>query len=208
MMAARLHLAQPLRFARPAGPAAEAAATASDEDAALVESFRRGERAAFEALCRRHQRPLYFFVLRQVRDRDEAADLAQRTLVRAFQKLDGLRSGTSFRAWLYRIAVNLTLNHVRDHARFVHDALDDAPAPHTSPTDDIARAQESRRLRAAVERLPPKQRLTLELRVYEDLSFREVAEALGSNEGAAKVNFHHAVKRLKQLLGEPEGDEP
>lgn len=182
----------------------DAGDAASDEDAALVARFRAGDRDAFEGLARKYQRPLFFFLLRQVRDRDEATELAQRTLVRAFQKIDGLREDGSFRAWLFRIAVNLSRNHVRDHARFVRDSLPDVAAPHRSPTDDLARAEESARLRAAVAKLPEKQRLTLELRVYEDLSFREVADALGSNEGVAKVNFHHAVKKLKHMLGEPE----
>ncbi|MFI5289011.1 MAG: RNA polymerase sigma factor, partial [Polyangia bacterium] len=70
-----------------------------------------------------------------------------------------------------------------------------------APVEPISE-REARRLRAAVASLPPKQRLVIELRVYDELSFREVAEVAGSSEDAAKMNFHHALKRLRTLIGE------
>jgi RNA polymerase sigma-70 factor (ECF subfamily) len=188
-------LAQPL-------PAAATSQPADSEDQRLVERFRGGDRAAFDELVRRHQRAVFFIARRYVRDDAEAKDLTQRAFVRAFQGVAGLRGSAAFRTWIYKIVANLALNHLRDHARLrpTEDAgVDVAVEP--VGAGRMAAAEDGARLRAAVARLPPKQRLVLELRVYDELPFREVAEVAGCSENAAKVNFHHAVKRLRELLG-------
>jgi RNA polymerase sigma-70 factor (ECF subfamily) len=181
--------------------------TAADQpsDAELVERARRGGRVAFEALVRRYQRPLYFLCLRYVHDHDAASDLAQRSFIRAFEKMDELRDNGIFRSWLFRIGANLSLNHLRDHARFVDEAppaVDDAPLAPEAETL-LEAAEDAAALRRVVAELPTKQRMTLELRVFEEMSFRDIAEALETTEGAAKVNFHYAVRRLRTLLANP-----
>src|SRR5437868_12128873 len=103
--------------------------TAPEEptDADLVERARGGSRASFETLVRRYQKPLYFLCLRYVRDHDAASDLAQRTLIKALEKMDELRDVGIFKSWLYRIGANLSLNHLRDNARFVDEPSSLAP---------------------------------------------------------------------------------
>jgi RNA polymerase sigma-70 factor, ECF subfamily len=176
---------------------------ASEED--LVQRAQRGERAALTELVRRYQKPVYALCLRYVHDHDEAADLLQRTFVRVMIKLGDLRSADLFRGWLFRIAANLALNHIRDHARFVSEGAS-AAGPSTPPvkavgSDRLEAGQLAAALRGVVSQLPTKQRMTLELRVYEDLSFREIGEALGTSEGAAKVNFHYAIRALRSRIG-------
>jgi RNA polymerase sigma-70 factor, ECF subfamily len=179
-------------------------------DEALVGQARAGSRPAFEALVRRYQKPLYFLCLRYVHDHDAAADLTQRSFIRVLEKLDDLREDNTFKSWLFRIAANLSLNHIRDHARFVDESAslgagDDpgASGPGPDVQMQLESAEMSQTLREAVALLPTKQRMTLELRVYEELSFKDIATALDTTEGAAKVNFHYAVKRLRDLLGRP-----
>jgi RNA polymerase sigma-70 factor (ECF subfamily) len=177
----------------------------SDSD--LVTSARAGVRQAFEALVRRYQKPLYFLCLRYVRDHDTAADLCQRSFIRALEKMDELRDARIFRSWLFRIGANLALNHLRDHARFVEDEASAVPDEPVTPEahSRLEAVEDALALRRAVSALPTKQRMTLELRIYEEMSFRDIAEALETTEGAAKVNFHYAVRRLRTLLGKPEG---
>ena len=109
-----------------------------------------------------------------------------------------------FRSWILRIGAHLALNHIRDHARFVADdgdieaGLSDERA--LSASDRLEAAEASSALRAAVHELPTKQRMTLELRIYEDLPFRDIGVALGISEGAAKVNFHYAVRKLRSRV--------
>ena len=187
---------------------------ADDEtpDDVLVTRAQRGDRLALGLLVRRHQRSLFALCLRYVGDRDEAADLVQRSFVRAMAKIGDLRDASVFRSWLFRIGAHLALNHLRDHARFVSDeGEDEHPSdperPLTPPAlERIEAAESSEALREAVRTLPTKQRMTLELRIYEDLPFREIAAALDISEGAAKVNFHYAVRKLRAVLGpEPDG---
>ena len=179
-------------------------AGASDEQ--LVAAARQGSRPAFEALVRRYQRPLYYLCLRYVHDHDVAADLAQRSFIRVMEKLSDLREDNTFKSWLFRIAANLSLNHIRDHARFVDEeagAQDlDVSGPPGADTQ-LESVETSNAIRQAVAHLPTKQRMTLELRVYEELPFKDIAVALDTTEGAAKVNFHYAVRRLKEILGRP-----
>jgi len=112
------------------------------------------------------------------------------------------RGTATVRSWLYRIAINCALSWLRDHRReqpteLAEDALTASnPAPAKLAADD-----DHARLRRAIEQLPPKQKLVLELRVFDDLSFKEVAELADCTENTAKVNFHYAVKRLRDILG-------
>jgi RNA polymerase sigma-70 factor (ECF subfamily) len=181
-------------------------------DEELVKRAQAGDRAALDRLVRRHQRALFALCLRYVRDADEAADLVQRSFVRAMGKIGDLRDAGVFRSWILRIGAHLALNHIRDHARFVPDggdvetALGDERAPSASAAlDRLEAAEQASALRAAVDALPTKQRMTLELRIYEDLPFRDIGAALGISEGAAKVNFHYAVRKLRGMLAPADG---
>jgi RNA polymerase sigma-70 factor (ECF subfamily) len=182
-------------------------------DEALVTRAQRGDQTALGLLVRRHQRALFALCLRYVRDTDEAADLVQKSFVRAMAKLSDLRDAAVFRSWLLRIGAHLSLNHLRDNARFVvsDDGEDERASDPDRPLgvpalERIEAAESSATLRDAVRGLPTKQRMTLELRIYEDLPFREIATALDISEGAAKVNFHYAVRKLRTLLApEPDG---
>jgi RNA polymerase sigma-70 factor (ECF subfamily) len=178
-------------------------------DEVLVKRAQEGDRAALDRLVRRHQRALFALCLRYVRDADEAADLVQRSFVRAMAKLAELRDAGVFRSWILRIGAHLALNHIRDHARFVADdgeidtGMSDERA--LSASDRLEAAEVATALRAAVNTLPTKQRMTLELRIYEDLPFRDIGTALGISEGAAKVNFHYAVRKLRGTFAPADG---
>jgi RNA polymerase sigma-70 factor (ECF subfamily) len=177
---------------------------AADEDRELVERCQRGDGAAFDLLVRRYQRPIFHLTRRYLRHDTDAEDVTQRALVQAFLRIGSFRGESKLRSWLYRIAINLALNAVRDRARQNRPTEpEDAP----DVADPVVLAQSRRRLLHAVDRLSPKQKLVVELRAFEELSFREVAEVVGGTEDAAKVNFHHALKRLRQLLDEggPDG---
>jgi RNA polymerase sigma-70 factor, ECF subfamily len=183
-------------------PAAAQAVTIVDPDREIADRFRDGERAAFDLLVRRHQKGMWRLIRRYVRRDADAADVTQLAFVRAFRGLASFRGTATVRSWLYRIAINCALSWLRDHRReqpaeLAEDALvDDNPAP-----AQLSASDERARLRRAIELLPPKQKLVLELRVFDDLSFKEVADLADCSENTAKVNFHYAVKRLRDILG-------
>ena len=171
-------------------------------DAELLDAFRAGDAKAFEALVRRYQRPVLAIARRFARDEDDAEDLAQRAFINASQRAGGWRGG-SFKSWLFRIVVNLAKNHLRDVSRF--DRSEEAQehegeAAGPGVEERMMRAEQQQALRAAVARLPRRQREVLLLRIDGDLPFAEIARTLEITEVNAKVNFHHAVQRLKTLL--------
>ena len=173
-----------------------------DPDRELVEQFRAGDRSAFDVLVRRHQKGMWRMVRRYIKSDADASDVTQQAFVRAFKGLVSFRGAASVRSWLFRIAINCALSWIRDHRReqpgeLAEDALTEEPAG----IANIAGGEESHRLRSAIEQLPPKQKLVLELRVFDDLPFKEVADLADCSENTAKVNFHYAVKRLREILG-------
>ena len=173
--------------------------TDEPDDQELVARFMRGDGAAFDALVRRYQQPIYWLALRYVGNDADAKDVAQRALVQAFLKVKELRDGASFRSWVYRVAANLSLNLLRDRKPTTMFADDTAVALMCEP---LVEEEAQKRLRAAVKLLPPQQRLVVELRIYEELPFAAVGEVADCSEESAKVSFHHALKKLRVLMNE------
>jgi len=175
----------------------------SPSDADLLTAFRAGDSRAFEALVRRYQGPVLTIARRFSRDLDDAEDLAQRAFINAAERAGGWRGG-SFKSWLFRIVVNLAKNHLRDIARFdrseeAHER--EAPPRQADAHERLERAERQQLMREAIARLPRRQRQVLLLRIDGDLPFAEIAATLGITEVNAKVNFHHAVQKLKAWLG-------
>ncbi len=174
----------------------------SVDDLGLVRAFLAGQRPAFDAIVARHQRTVYQVCFRFVRNRADAADLAQDVFVRAFKGLRNFKGDAQLSTWLYRVAVNVCLNRVSskrpeteelEPSRHVDERADD-------PLRRIVRAEKVAEVRRAIAQLPPKQRAALLLRVYQELPHEEIATILGSSTGAVKANFFHALGNLKRLL--------
>ncbi len=177
-------------------------------DEVLVGQALNGDGAAVELLVRRHEGVVFRFLLGILGDPDQAADCAQDTFVRALSSLASFRGDSAFRTWLLAIARNEARGALRKSGRRRESSMDDAPPiedPTADPERSAIRATEVARVRKAMERLPEKQRLSVALRIFDGLSFREVAEATDSTEGAARVNYHHGIRRLREWLNEQEG---
>lgn len=176
-----------------------------DEDLQLLDRYAAGDREAFDELVRKHQRPLYALLYRMVSNPDDAADLLQKTFLKAFTGISGFERRSSFRTWLTQIAINLAKNLYRDRARIVQVPLDDVVIRRDPKTlEGLIRKQARERLRSAFGGLPEKQRITVMLRVQEQKTFEEIAGIMGCSVGTAKANYHHGVKKLKERLQEPD----
>ena len=126
----------------------------------------------------------------------------QDTFVRAFGALDTFRADSALRTWLFTIARRLILDRRRTQKRrgpSVEIAEDDAITS-DNPLDSLVAQETQDRMRAAVERLTPTQREVFTLRVAEGLSYKEIADLVGSTEGAARVHYHHAMRSVKEYL--------
>jgi len=173
------------------------------DERALVDACLAGRREAFDLIVERHRRPVYQLCYRFVGNHEDASDLAQDVFVRAYRGLRRFRGQSSLGTWLYRIGVNVCLNRVAAKSlptepiadrQFVDASVDAAP-------DRLVRTERQARVRAAIAHLPRKQRATLVLRMYHEMSHQEIADALGSSVGAVKANFFHALGNLRRLLG-------
>lgn len=175
---------------------------AAAEDRVLVAAFLAGSQEAFAVIVSRYQRTVYQVCYRFVRNHEDAADLAQDVFVRAFKGLKAFKGDASLGTWLYRVGVNCCLNRLASK-RPVTESIDETQhvdQRRDDPLRAVVRTEKTAQVRRAIAQLPPKQRATLLLRVYQELSHEEIAAILGGSVGATKANFFHALGNLKRLL--------
>lgn len=157
-----------------------------------------------DELVRRHHASAFRVALGILKDEDAAADAAQDTFIKAIRGLDGFRGEASFRTWLLRIAANEARGFLRKRGRRRETELEVAgPVAMSQETaeDALQATQETDRVKALLEELPEKQKQAVTLRIFEGLSFREVGALIGSSEGAARVNYHHGIRKIREMLG-------
>jgi RNA polymerase sigma-70 factor (ECF subfamily) len=173
---------------------------------ALVERCRKGDLGAFEELYRQHSGRLYSVACRMVGNASDAEDLLQEIFLAAHRKLDSFRGDSALGTWLYRLAANLCLDHLRSKAARTSQltgTLDDEPALSDTSTRMLAERTLTRMdLERALQQLPEGCRAAFVLHDIEGLEHREVAEALGIAEGTSKSQVHKARLRLRALLGQ------
>lgn len=174
------------------------------DDRSLVEATRAGHRQAFDVIVERHRQAIYRLCYRFVGHHEDASDLTQDVFVRAYRGLAGFKGDAAFSTWLYRIGVNVCLNRVSAKSPTWVDLEPDRHVDVSGPTPDgdVARGERADRVRRAIAQLPKKQRATVVLRVYHELSHEQIAGVLGNSVGAVKANFFHALRNLKRLLDE------
>ena len=171
-------------------------------DHALVAAYRRGDQRAASELVRRHGPAVARFLYSSGALAADIEDLVQETLFRAFRGLDRWREEASFRSWLFTIAGNLTRDAFRRRKGREVIPLEDRDLPdRADPAAELDAGELQERLRTELGRLPRLQREVFLLRAQEGTSYEEIAAALGTTPGAARVHYHHAVKRLKELVG-------
>ncbi len=174
------------------------------DDSQLVQAAQTGNESAFNILVLRHRLSVFHTIIGLVGDRDEAEDLTQDAFVKAYENLSTFRAGSSFYTWLYRIAVNISLNRLR--ARKVRSFFrldsDEIVLPAPDETDaSVEQAEFMQRARGAIMKLPDKQRAVFILRYFRELSHAEIAEIMDRDIGTIKANYHQAVKKLRDQLG-------
>jgi RNA polymerase sigma-70 factor (ECF subfamily) len=175
---------------------------AGTTDADLVASALAGDPAAFDTLVERHRRNVYHVCYRFVGNHEDASDLAQDVFLRAFRALRRFKGQSSVGTWLYRIAVNVSLNRVSVKTPQIEpiDARQHIDTRSDIPGEQMLRDERAVRVRAALAKLPRKQRAAVILRMYHEMSHQEIADTVGSTVGAVKANVFHGLKNLKKLL--------
>jgi RNA polymerase sigma-70 factor, ECF subfamily len=171
-----------------------------DPDTDLVRRAAQGELESFDALVRKHQRPLFGYVYRMCGNSPDAEEMVQQALIRAWQGLKGFRGQSSFKTWLYRIATNLCINRVTRRKPLV-EIPETLPAPRTDePVETLRRKVVDELVQQALDKLPADQRAALVMVTYDDLSYKEVAHALGKTPKAIDSLLVRARRNMRELL--------
>jgi len=173
----------------------------SPSDAELISAWRGGDEAAAAELVRRHAQAVARY-LAAAGASDDVEDLVQETFFRAFRKISGFRGGASFRTWVIAIGSNALKDARRRMRRrpVVPLETDEVADEHGDPHAEVVGRDLETRLGECVARLPPMQRDVFLLRAQQGMEYEDIAGALGTTVGAARVHFHHALKRLKEWL--------
>ncbi len=186
-------------------------------DKNLIKAHCKGETAAFNELVRRYGDGLLGYLMKMSRNRHEAEDLFQETFKRVHEKAHTFR-GNNFKSWLFSIATNVAIDGMRRQKRMRFVSLNqklDCPNPDSEelgavmledsssePSEEVAKAEQTKHVRQAVGSLPPRQKATLVLAYYQQLSYPEVAQVLGCSVGTVKTQMYRALRTLAQKLPE------
>lgn len=170
-------------------------------DAALVAAWQAGSEQAATDLVRRHASALARFLSGAGAGPGEVEDLAQEAFFKAFRGLAGWRKESSFRSWLFSIGSNLLKDAYRKTKGRKVLSIEDHDVPdHRDPVSELVADETAGRIQAGLARLPRLQREVFLLRVQQGLEYADIAAALGTTPGAARVHYHHAITRLKELV--------
>jgi RNA polymerase sigma-70 factor (ECF subfamily) len=175
----------------------------SDEHG-LIEQAVKGDKRAFTALVRRYQDRIFGFIMRMTADREAALDLTQDTFLAVYENLGGFRKEALFSTWLYQIAANKARNYIKKALREVplpegYDKASEGGRPDT----ELERREEKLLLDEAIASLPHRQKMAFNLRYFDQLKFKAVAEIMEISVSAAKTNFAEALVKLKKRLDRP-----
>lgn len=214
----------PLETAEPRGPTARApsAAAVSPEEAAerevvrtLVRKSQAGDLGAYDALIRRYQERIYGLAYHLTSNHEEANDIAQETFIKAWRALAGFKGDASFYTWIYRIAYNHTLNHLKSRRmRTPHLSLNDidlqaennpdlvALASNHTPHQDAKLSELSERLNVALQKLSEEHRMVVTLHDIQGLPHDEIARIVGVNSGTVRSRLHYARQQLQGWLSD------
>jgi RNA polymerase sigma-70 factor, ECF subfamily len=180
-------------------------------DEALCQRVAERDEAAFDLLVGRYQERAYRLAWSILRNAEDARDISQEAFIRLYEAAGSFGGRSKFSTWFYRILVNLCLDHKRKHrwwklwARDEGDERGDSilerqPAPTSDPVDTLGREQTMKDLGAAVDRLAPRQRAAVLLRVQEDMATYEIAKVLKCSEATVRVHLHRALSTLKKTV--------
>ena len=169
-------------------------------DLQLVEEVRNGLRSSFSELVKRHQKGLLRLSMRFVKDLDKAQDIVQESFIKSYEKLNTFEGRASFKSWLYQITVNTARNKLRENRHDFSDIEDVQLGVSAVAESNLVHKAIGEILNLEINKLPFKQKTSLVLRIYEDLSFQEISEIMECPYDTAKANYRHALLKLKESL--------
>ena len=173
-----------------------------ETDTTLVQKAKEGDVQAFSELVVRHQKSLLRLAYRVVGDLEVAQDVVQESFMKAYQKLSGFEGRSAFKSWVYQITLNTAKNKLRGKNPEMLDIEKTPIADNINWEEQIMSGDLKEIIQLQVDKLPQKQRTALSLRIFEDLSFAEIADIMKCPYDTAKANYRHALMKLRHSLGD------
>lgn len=175
------------------------------DDKVLIDRFLEGDESAFNLLFEKYKRKIYLTAYRFLGNHEDANDITQETLIKIYKELKNFRNESSLYTWIYRITINLSLNLLKKkklRSFFDFEEVDEwlFKDDRQSPELSFRENELSNKIQEALKKLPEKQRTVFTLRYYDELSYEEISEILGTSVGALKANYFHAVNKLQKEL--------
>ena len=176
----------------------------SKTDSELVNEFQNCNIEGFNELVRRYQEKVYWIARRVVDKHEDADDVVQDVFIRVYRSLPKFRSESGFYTWVYRIAMNVSLNTLR--ARRIkdflpyEDSIDQQMDAAGHADEHVLREEYQQILKRAIERLPAKQKLSFTMRYYDEMPYEEMAKVLNKSVGGLKANYFHALKKIQEYV--------
>jgi RNA polymerase sigma-70 factor (ECF subfamily) len=174
-----------------------------DADLSLVERYLGGDLTAFDEIMIRYERQIYRLCYRFTSNAADAHDLAQDVFIKAFENLANFRKESSLKTWLYRIATNHCINHLKANVRQFVEVTESMQQTHTTAQGGLEDREQRDYFRRLVTKLPPKQRAILELRIHEQLSYEEIAQMSNRSVSTIKASVFFALEKLRKLVKDP-----
>lgn len=175
-------------------------------DAARVRDCLAGDSRAFTALVERYEKPVYNVALRMLRSREDARDITQTVFMKAWLNLSSYDPNYKFYSWIYRMAINESLNVLRSRGRDAGPVDERLPSGDAGPADALAAGQGREAVLAAVQRLKPEHRAVIVLHYFVDLPYEDIAEVLEVDAKTVKSRLYTARQVLKDRLAERGAD--
>jgi RNA polymerase sigma factor (sigma-70 family) len=177
---------------------------AQKTDLELVEEFKQGKIEGFNELVRRYQEKVYWIARRVIGNHDDADDIVQDIFVRVYGALENFRSESKFYTWLYRIAMNLSLNALRKKKikTFIRydDLVEQLDEGRVHADEHILKQEYQTVLEKAIERLPAKQKIVFIMRYYDEMPYEEMAKVLKKSVGGLKANYFFAFQKIQKYV--------
>ncbi len=173
-----------------------------NSDSSLFEKVQSRDTQAFDQLVREYSPALYAFILRMVSNVEDAQDILQDTFVKVWEKSHQFRGKSSLKTWIYRIAINLCYTQLKRRQRWSFSFMEDIQVLVSSsdPVKDTEKIFHQEVLEKSLVTLTPRQRSVVIARIYEDLPFAQISEAVGCSVNAAKVHFYEGKKRIAAYM--------
>ena len=175
------------------------------DEKALLKQFRDAstKEAAFTRLVREYQEPLYWQIRRMVVIHDDADDVLQNTFIKAWSAIDSFRQESRLQTWLFRIAINESLNHLSKKKQVLSLDQTEIGIADTLASDSYFDGDEvQKQFQTAINSLPEKQKLVFNLKYFDEMKYEDMSDMLGTSIGALKASYHHAVKKISAFFND------